>query len=274
VLEVEAVIMTLTPWIVRVLAAAGVGVLALAATVTSSHPPATASVPHTQAAVNVEQAACPLPARLLGKDHEVIPTTAKIVALTFDAGASADGVPTIRRVLEKRQVKATFFLTGQFAEQFPVKSGRIAGDHIIGNHTYSHPDLTTFGDLGVLRQIDRGQRAIVEVTAVNPRPYFRFPFGARDSRTIGLVNERCYVAVRWTVDTLGWMGTSGGQSVDSVVARVHNALRPGAIVLMHVGAHPTDGSTLDAQALGRVITMIRQHGYTLVTLEALTPSTP
>jgi peptidoglycan/xylan/chitin deacetylase (PgdA/CDA1 family) len=266
--------MTLTPWIVRVLAAAGVGVLALAATVTSSHPPATASVPHTQAAVNVEQAACPLPARLLGKDHEVIPTTAKIVALTFDAGASADGVPTIRRVLEKRQVKATFFLTGQFAEQFPVKSGRIAGDHIIGNHTYSHPDLTTFGDLGVLRQIDRGQRAIVEVTAVNPRPYFRFPFGARDSRTIGLVNERCYVAVRWTVDTLGWMGTSGGQSVDSVVARVHNALRPGAIVLMHVGAHPTDGSTLDAQALGRVITMIRQHGYTLVTLEALTPSTP
>jgi peptidoglycan/xylan/chitin deacetylase (PgdA/CDA1 family) len=70
------------------------------------------------------------------------------------------------------------------------------------------------------------------------------------------------------------MGTSGGQSVDSVVARVHNALRPGAIVLMHVGAHPTDGSTLDAQALGRVITMIRQHGYTLVTLEALTPSTP
>jgi peptidoglycan/xylan/chitin deacetylase (PgdA/CDA1 family) len=271
---VEAVTMTLTSRVGRALSAAVVGALAVAACATSSGPPATATVPRTDALGSVEQAGCPLPQRLLGTDHEVIPAATKVVALTFDGGASADGVPTIRRVLRERHVLATFFLTGRFAEQFPVKSRRIAREHVVGNHTYGHLDLTTLGDRRVLRQVDRGQRAIVEVTSVNPRPYFRFPFGARDARTIGLVNERCYVAVRWTVDTFGWMGTSGGQSVDSVVARVHAALRPGAIVLMHVGAHPTDGSTLDAQALGRVITMVRAHGYDLVTLEALAPSTP
>jgi peptidoglycan/xylan/chitin deacetylase (PgdA/CDA1 family) len=219
-------------------------------------------------------AACSLPEQLLGRDIETIPTSQKVVALTFDAGASKAGVPIIRRVLANRDAAGTFFLTGAFARTYPVASQRLAARYPVGNHTYSHLDLTTLGDRRVLRQIDRGRRAIIEVTGQNPRPYFRFPFGARDARTIALVNSRCYVAVRWTVDTLGWMGTSGGQSVDSVVARVHSALRPGAIVLMHVGGHPTDGSTLDADALGRVISMVRAHGYRLVTLEALVPSAP
>ncbi len=221
-----------------------------------------------------QAAACALPERLLGRDIEVIPTTQKVVALTFDAGASNAGVPRIRRVLANRDAAGTFFLTGAFARTYPVASQRLAAQYPVGNHTYGHLDLTTLGDLRVLRQIGRGQRAIIDVTGQNPRPYFRFPFGARDARTIALVNSRCYVPVRWTVDTLGWMGTSGGQSVDSVVARVHSALRPGAIVLMHVGAHPTDGSTLDAEALGRVITLVRAHGYRLVTLEALVPAAP
>jgi peptidoglycan-N-acetylglucosamine deacetylase len=88
------------------------------------------------------------------------------------------------------------------------------------------------------------------------------------------VNNRCYVAVRWTVDTLGWQGTSGGRSVASVVERVRQGLRPGAIILMHIGANPNDGSTLDADALGQVITLIRSQGYRLRTLNALLPEAP
>lgn len=221
-----------------------------------------------------EEAACALPARLLATDIEVIPTTKKIVALTFDAGASAAGVRDILRVLENREAKATFFLTGAFASRYPVRSRRIATAHVVGNHTYDHPDLTTLTSAAVLAQIADAERTILTITGENPRPYFRFPFGARDTRTIGLVNGSCYVAVRWTVDTLGWRGTSGGQTVDTVVARVRRALRPGAIVLMHVGANPTDGSTLDADALGRVIRMVRDRGYRVVTLERLLPSTP
>ena len=68
------------------------------------------------------------------------------------------------------------------------------------------------------------------------------------------------------MDTLGWEGTSGGQSVPTVVSRVLANLRPGEIVLMHVGSDPDDGSTLDADALPTVISNLRARGYSFVTV--------
>ncbi len=69
--------------------------------------------------------------------------------------------------------------------------------------------------------------------------------------------------MRWTVDTLGWQGTVGGRSVATVRARILAGLRPGAIVLMHVGAAP-DRTTLDAAALPSVIVELRRRGYGFV----------
>lgn len=106
-------------------------------------------------------------------------------------------------------------------------------------------------------------------TGQDPQPLFRFPFGDRDARTIPAVNDLGYVAVRWTVDTLGWQGTSGGRSADDVTERVLDTATAGQIVLMHVGSHPTDGSMLDADALAAVIGGLRAAGYRFVTLDAL-----
>ncbi|MEV1121275.1 hypothetical protein AB0I91_39990 [Actinosynnema sp. NPDC049800] len=83
------------------------------------------------------------------------------------------------------------------------------------------------------------------------------------------MNDAGYVPVRWTVDTLGWKGTSGGVTAAQVSDRVIGCLRPGAIVLMHVGANPDDGSTLDADALPDTIDRVRAAGYGFVTLDAL-----
>jgi peptidoglycan/xylan/chitin deacetylase (PgdA/CDA1 family) len=71
------------------------------------------------------------------------------------------------------------------------------------------------------------------------------------------------------VDTLGWQGTSGGITAGIVLQRVLDTLTPGQIVLMHLGAHPTDGSTLDADALPQIIDELRARGYSFVTLDAL-----
>ncbi|PTT68788.1 polysaccharide deacetylase family protein, partial [Arthrobacter sp. HMWF013] len=103
----------------------------------------------------------------------------------------------------------------------------------------------------------------------DPRPFFRFPFGERDARTIAAVNNLGYVPVRWTVDTLGWKGTSGSISAQIVADRVLAALRPGEIVLMHIGSNPDDGSTLDADALPQIIERVRAAGYSFVTLDSL-----
>jgi peptidoglycan/xylan/chitin deacetylase (PgdA/CDA1 family) len=165
-------------------------------------------------------------------------------------------------------VPATFFLTGDFIDRFP-SSARALAKYPIGNHTYGHPDLTTLSDAGVRTQIRSAAARIRAVTGHDPRPLFRFPFGAVDRHAIALVNAECYVAFRWTVDSLGWQGVTGGQSTDSVVKRVLGTARPGEIVLMHVGAHPEDHSTLDADALPRVISGLRARGYGFVTLDSV-----
>lgn len=208
---------------------------------------------------------------LLGNDWTRVPTSAPVVALTFDAGANANAVPSILNTLKTKNVPATFFLTGEFVRDFPALANDIAvgGGYVIGNHSDTHPDLRTLTDAQVRAQLTTAHQAILFANGVDTRPLFRFPLGGVDSRVLGIVNSLGYVAVRWTVDTVGWQGTSGGRSVQSVFDRVMAGLQPGEIVLMHVGSHPTDGSTLDADALPLIVDAIRARGYRFVTLEAL-----
>ncbi|HUY48430.1 MAG TPA: polysaccharide deacetylase family protein [Streptosporangiaceae bacterium] len=218
----------------------------------------------------VPSSARPITGRLAGTDWTYIPTTRHVVALTFDAGANADAVPSILATLRRDHVPATFFLTGNFVRDFPAAARAIAAAGFrIGDHTITHPHLTQLGDAAVRREILGGAQQIAAVTGANPAPLFRFPYGDADARTIALANQAGYVPVRWTVDTLGWEGTAGHISASVVASRVLSALKPGEIVLMHVGSNPDDHSTFDADALPRVISELRAHGYSFVTLDAL-----
>jgi peptidoglycan/xylan/chitin deacetylase (PgdA/CDA1 family) len=208
---------------------------------------------------------------LAGKDWTAIPTTGPVVALTFDAGANADGVPSILATLRREGVPATFFLTGNFVRDFPAAARSIAAaGYRIGDHTITHPHLTRLSDAAVRQEILGAAQQIISVTGQNPAPLFRFPYGDADTRTIALANQAGYVPARWTVDTLGWQGTAGHISVSVVVSRVLAGARPGEIVLMHVGSNPDDHTTFDADALPQVISALRAQGYSFVTLDALT----
>jgi peptidoglycan/xylan/chitin deacetylase (PgdA/CDA1 family) len=211
----------------------------------------------------------PVPARLAGTDWERIPTTRHVVALTFDAGANADAVSSILATLRTEGVPATFFLTGDFVNQFPTAARQIAAAERIGNHSVDHPYFTALTPSQITAELSGARTAIGAVTGADPRPWFRFPYGDRNAATIAAVNAAGYVPVRWTVDTLGWKGTSGGITAQIVRDRVINALQPGEIVLMHCGSNPTDHTTLDAVALGGIIETIKAMGYGFVTLDAL-----
>jgi peptidoglycan/xylan/chitin deacetylase (PgdA/CDA1 family) len=218
--------------------------------------------------------AAPVTGWLAGKDWTYIPTPRQVVALTFDAGANADAVPEILGTLERVNVPATFFLTGNFVRDFPASARAIAeAGYRIGDHTITHPYLTQKSDEAVRREILGAARQITAVTGQDPAPLFRFPFGDADARVISIANNLGYVPVRWTVDTLGWKGTSGHVTPEMVVSRVLGALRPGEIVLMHVGSNPDDRSTLDADALPQLISQLKARGYSFVTLDALTQGT-
>ena len=213
----------------------------------------------------------PVTGWLAGKDWTAIPTTRRVVALTFDAGANADAVPSILATLRRENATATFFLTGNFVRDYPAAARSIAAAGFrIGNHTISHPHLTQLSDAAVRQEILGGARQISSVTGKDPAPLFRFPYGDSDTRTIAIANRAGYVPVRWTVDTLGWEGTAGGVTASVVVSRVLGAARPGEIVLMHVGSNPDDHTTFDADALPAVISGLRAQGYSFVTLDALT----
>lgn len=219
-----------------------------------------------QAAINVPgppPTPASLPASLAGAEWTVLPTTRKVVALTFDAGGNDAGVTPILAALASAGVPATFFMTGRWVEVYPARARQITALYPVGNHTYSHPQLTTLTDAQVEDQIVHAATVIQATTGHDPHPLFRFPYGNVDARTLADVHALGYGGIRWTVDTLGWEGKSNGQSASSVQQRVIGALRPGEIVLMHVGA-ANDGTTLDADAVPSVIREIQARGYQLV----------
>jgi peptidoglycan/xylan/chitin deacetylase (PgdA/CDA1 family) len=210
-----------------------------------------------------------LPADMARRVWNVIPTRRKIVALTFDIGPH-NGVPSILATLRRYHVPATFFLVGGTVNRFPAMARSIAAaGQRIGDHSNRHPHFTRVIPARMRSEVLSAAAEIRKVTGLDPWPWFRFPYGDYDARAIKVVNAAGFVPIGWTVDTLGWEGTSHGITVRIVVNRVLANRQPGEIVLMHGGSDTGDNSALDAQALPTVIKALRAYGYSFVSLDAL-----
>lgn len=140
---------------------------------------------------------------------------------------------------------------------------------MLGERSHTHPYFTQKSEERQRRQIRITNITVREVTGTTTKPWFRFPFGDYDAAAIAVANSMGYATIGWTVDSLGWQGTSGGRTKRSTRQRVVAAARPGAIVLMRGGANPKDGTTLDADALPSIIRKLREKGYELT--ELVTP---
>jgi peptidoglycan/xylan/chitin deacetylase (PgdA/CDA1 family) len=143
----------------------------------------------------------------------------------------------------------------------------------VANHTVHHLDMRRLSTPAATREIRRARSMILRATGRDPRPLFRFPYGARNARTLGIVRKLGYVSVRWTVDTWGWMGLTMQNIAGGARRRVLENLVPGEIVLMHLGSS-RDGSTIDSNALPGVIKAVRVRGYRFVTLAGVRAPAP
>jgi peptidoglycan/xylan/chitin deacetylase (PgdA/CDA1 family) len=208
-----------------------------------------------------------LPPALVAGELVRLQTRQHVVALTFDGGGNADAAKRVLAVLRREHVSATFFLTGQFVRAYPVLSRAIGKRYPVANHTVDHLDLRRLSTNAATREITQAETMIRTATGRDPRPLFRFPYGARDARTLGIVHRLGYASVRWTVDTWGWMGLRL-QTAAGAERRVIRHLVPGEIVLMHLGS-ARDRSTIDSRALPTVIRRVRARGYRFVTLEGI-----
>jgi len=208
-----------------------------------------------------------LPPAIVAGEIVRLQTRQHVVALTFDGGGNADGAKGVLTTLRRESVPATFFLTGHFVQSYPQVARTIGRRYPVGNHTVNHYDLLRLSPAAAQREVTRAAVMIERATGRDTRPYFRFPYGSRNSRTLRMVNALGYASVRWTVDTWGWMGLSQ-QSVNGAVRRVVRSLVPGEIVLMHLGSS-RDHSTIDSKALPTVIKLVRARGYRFVTLAGI-----
>ncbi len=197
----------------------------------------------------------------LAKDVVRGPTSAKKIALTFDAGSGSEATPQILKALEDANVKATFFLTGKWVDENPELAKRIAdGGSVIGNHTDTHPDLTKLTDDGIVKELKSAEDKIQKKAGVSSKPLFRTPYGTRDPRVLRVAANAGYRSIYWTVDSLDWKPSI---TADQVKNRILAGLSNGAIIIEHCGSQQT------AQILPKLIKEIQDRGYKIVTVPEL-----
>lgn len=195
-------------------------------------------------------------------------TRSKVVALTFDAGSDRGYAAQILNTLKASGVKASFGITGKWAEANADLVRRMVNEgHTVFNHTYSHRSLTGYSSQSA--RLSYAQRAdelwktesiLQKVAGISTKPYFRPPYGDYDTSVLVDVRTRGYTLnLMWSVDSLGWRGLTKGQ----IVQRVVGGLEPGAMYLFHVGSQSQDGP-----ALSRIIQELRARGYSFTTVHA------
>ena len=170
------------------------------------------------------------------------------IAMTFDDGPSPETTPRLLDILKQRNIKATFFMIGQNAERNPAIVKRILAEgHEIGNHSWTHPQLSKLSDDRVTEEINKTQNAIKDASGYTP-VLMRPPYGAITARQKDWIEKDFGLSVIiWSVDPFDWKRP--GASV--IEQRILAGARPGAIVLSHdihkqtVDAMP---ATLDALA--------------------------
>jgi peptidoglycan-N-acetylglucosamine deacetylase len=182
------------------------------------------------------------------------------IAMTFDDGPSAATTPRLLDILKQRNIKATFFLIGQNAAANPDIVRRILADgHEIGNHSWTHPQLSKLSDDRVTTEISKTQDAIKEASGFTPT-LLRPPYGAITARQREWIESRFGLSIiLWSVDPFDWKRP--GASV--ITQRILSEVRPGAIIL----SHDIHKQTVDA--MPATLDALAAKGYKFVTVTEL-----
>ena len=194
------------------------------------------------------------------------------VALTFDAEhpdrpwCPPGNAERILDTLRDAAVRATFFVQGRWAEAYPTTARRIADEgHLVGHHSHYHARMPLLLGGGFADDIADGQAAIEAARGVDPRPWFRCPFGAGadDGRVVAELAAAGYRDVRWDVVLDDWEPWRTGEAIAADAIDGVRRHGDGAIVLMHTWPGGT------AEGLPSMLEGLRDLGGTFVTIDDL-----
>ncbi|OCR00178.1 polysaccharide deacetylase [Oscillatoriales cyanobacterium USR001] len=203
-----------------------------------------------------------IPSRFQGAtvNRVKLPSQQKAIALTFDDGPWPESTVEILNILNKNQIKATFFMVGRYLKVYPDIAKKVAANgHAIGNHTWNHR-YYQYNQAAAAKEIDRTTALIKEVTGMNVS-MFRPPGGILTNGLAAYARKKKYTVVMWSVDSLDWRNSM--QSLKQNVLRQTNS---GGIILMHDGGGNRSNTVT---ALPSIIITLKKQGYKFVTVPEL-----
>lgn len=191
-------------------------------------------------------------------------TDKKVLYLTFDAGFENGNTPAILDALKKHHAPATFFVVGTYIESNPELIQRMTEEgHIIGNHTYHHPDMSQISTTeSFSKELQDVETAYQEVTGKEMLKYYRPPQGKYSESNLQMAKDLGYTTFFWSLAYVDWYENdqpTHEEALEKLTKRIH----PGAIVLLH------STSKTNAEILDELLTKWEEMGYTFQTLTQL-----
>lgn len=178
------------------------------------------------------------------------------VALTYDDGPHEKLTPQLMRTLKEAGAKATFFLLGVQVELYPeIAKALVAEGFELGNHSWSHRDMTKMTEAQIRDEVRRTQDAIEQATGVRPK-LFRPPYGNINDRVFSVLREEGLDVVLWSIDPRDW---DMKKSNDTVVATIEKQATGGSIVCIH------DIHKRTVEATPRILEAVRAKGLGFAT---------
>lgn len=182
----------------------------------------------------------------------------QMVSFLINVSWGTEHIPELLEILNKHNIKATFFVEGEWAKEHSDLLQMIdEEDHIIGNHAYDHPDMQHLSKEENEEQVKQTNDIIKAITGEMPK-WFAPPSGSYNSEVVGITNSLEMETVLWTVDTIDWKKPSTSVMVDNVMENIH----PGATILMHPTKVMVDG-------LDELIKAIKKENYQFGSIEKL-----
>jgi len=203
---------------------------------------------------------------IFGKPITRVSARDRAVSLTFDDGPNPDATPLVLDALRARGVRATFFILGRHAEQWPELVRRVAQEgHAIGNHGYFHRKLHFKSPAYVRRDLELGVAAIEKAAGVRPT-LFRAPHGFRAPWVTAIARSLGERTVGWSLGV--WDSDRPG--VDVIAERTVRGAKPGAILLLHDGdGYDDQGDRMQtARAVPLIVDRLLDQGYRFELLDA------
>lgn len=194
----------------------------------------------------------------------IAPEGNKKIYITFDAGYEAGYTPKILGVLEKHNVKATFFVVGTLMKSNPELIKQIdEKGHIVANHSMHHPNMSKMSTMeDFKKEIEPVEELYKEITGKDMKKFYRPPQGIFSETNLKMANELGYKTIFWSLAYVDWYKDkqpSKEDALNKIMSRIHD----GAIILLH------STSKTNSEILDELLTKLEKQGYTFGTLEEL-----